>query len=40
MSEVEELKNQVINYLRTREIFRAYKASSYSKHYLAEHEQR
>lgn len=39
MSEVEELKKQVINYLRTRETFRAYKASGYSKRYLAEHEQ-
>ena len=39
MSEVEELKKQVINYLRTRETFRAYKASGYSKRYYAEHEQ-
>ena len=39
MSEVEALKKQVINYLRTREAFRAYKASGYSKRYLAEHEQ-
>ena len=39
MSEVEELKKQVINYLRTRETFRAYKASGYSKRYLAGHEQ-
>ena len=39
MSEVEALKKQVINYLRTRETFRAYKASGYSKRYLAEHEQ-
>ena len=39
MSEVEERKKQVINYLRTREAFRAYKASGYSKRYLAEHEQ-
>ena len=39
MSEVEELKKQVINYLWTREAFRAYKASGYSKRYLAEHEQ-
>lgn len=39
MSEVEELKKQVINYLRTLETFRAYKASGYSKRYLAEHEQ-
>ena len=39
MSEVEELKKQVINYLRTRETFRAYKSSGYSKRYLAEHEQ-
>ena len=38
MSEVEELKKQVINYLRTRETFRAYKSSGYSKRYLAEHE--
>lgn len=33
------MKKQVINYLRTRETFRAYKASGYSKRYLAEHEQ-
>ena len=39
MSEGEELKKQVIIYLRTRETFRAYKASGYSKRYLAEHEQ-
>ena len=39
MSEVEELKKHVINYLRTRETFRAYKASGYSKRYYAEHEQ-
>ena len=39
MAEVDELKKQVINYLRTRETFRAYKASGYSKRYLAEHEQ-
>ena len=39
MSDVEALKKQVINYLRTREAFRAYKASGYSKRYLAEHEQ-
>lgn len=39
MSEVEALKKQVINYLRTRETFRAYKASGYSKRYYAEHEQ-
>ena len=39
MSEVEELKKHVINYLRTRDIFRAYKDSGYSKRYLAEHEQ-
>lgn len=39
MSEVEELKKQVIIYLRTRETFRAYNASGYSKRYLAEHEQ-
>ena len=39
MSEVEALKKHVINYLRTREAFRAYKASGYSKRYLAEHEQ-
>ena len=39
MSEVKELKKQVINYLRTRETFREYKASGYSKRYYAEHEQ-
>ena len=39
MSDVETLKKQVINYLRTRETFRAYKASGYSKRYLAKHEQ-
>ncbi len=39
MSEAEELKKHVINYLQTRETFRAYKDSGYSKRYLAEHEQ-
>lgn len=33
------LKTHILNYLKTREIFAAYKASGYSKKYLAAHEQ-
>ncbi len=38
MAEIAVLKTQIINYARTREVFSAYKASGYSKKYLAEHE--
>ena len=38
MAEVAMLKTQIINYAKTREVFAAYKASGYSKKYLAEHE--
>ena len=39
MKEISELRTQIINYARTREIFAAYKKSGYSKTFLAEHEQ-
>lgn len=38
MAEIAVLKTQVINYAKTRKIFDGYKASRYSKKYLAEHE--
>lgn len=38
MGEIAVLKQQIINYAKTREVFAAYKASGYSKKYLAEHE--
>ena len=38
MAEVTVLKTQIINYAKTREVFDGYKASKYSKKYLAEHE--
>ena len=38
MAEIAVLKTQVINYARTRKVFDGYKASRYSKKYLAEHE--
>ena len=38
MAEIAVLKTQIINYAKTREIFDGYKASRYSKKYLAEHE--
>ncbi len=38
MAEIAVLKTQIINYARTREVFAGYKASGYSKKYLAEHE--
>lgn len=38
MAEIGVLKTQIINYAKTREIFDGYKASKYSKKYLAEHE--
>ena len=39
MKEISELRTQIINYARTREIFAAYIKSGYSKTFLAEHEQ-
>lgn len=38
MAEIAVLKTQIINYTKTRAVFDAYKASGYSKKYLAEHE--
>ena len=38
MEELTELREQVINYLNTRKTFAKYKASGYSKKFLAEHE--
>ncbi len=38
MAEIAILKTQIINYAKTREVFDGYKASRYSKKYLAEHE--
>ena len=38
IEELAEFREQVINYLNTREIFAEYKASGYSKKFLAEHE--
>lgn len=38
MAEIAVLKTQVINYAKTRKVFDGYKASHYSKKYLAEHE--
>ena len=38
MGEIAVLKQQIINYAKTREVFAAYKASGYAKKYLAEHE--
>ena len=38
MAEIAVLKTQIINYAKTREVFDGYKASRYSKKYLAEHE--
>lgn len=38
ISEISELRTQIINYAKTREIFAAYKNSGYSKAFLAAHE--
>ena len=38
MAEIAVLKTQIISYAKTREVFDGYKASRYSKKYLAEHE--
>lgn len=38
MSEIETLKKQILTYHKTKEVFAEYKASKYSKKYLAEHE--
>ena len=38
MAEIAVLKTHIINYSKTREVFDGYKASRYSKKYLAEHE--
>ena len=39
IKEIRELRTQIINYAKTREIFAAYKKSGYSKAFLSEHEQ-
>lgn len=38
MAEIEVLKKQILTYHKTKDIFAGYKASKYSKKYLAEHE--
>ncbi len=38
LTELSTLKIQIINYAKTREVFEQYKASGYSKSFLAEHE--
>lgn len=38
LTELSTLKTQIINYAKTREVFEQYKASGYSKSFLAEHE--
>ena len=38
MAEIEVLKKQILIYHKTKEVFAGYKASKYSKKYLAEHE--
>lgn len=39
MSEIAALKAQIINYVKTRETYAAYRKAGYSKQYLAAHEQ-
>lgn len=39
MADITVLKEQIINYAKTREVFAQYKASHYSKKFLAAHEQ-
>lgn len=38
LTELSTLKTQIINYAKTREVFEQYKASGYSKTFIAEHE--
>ncbi|MDD3228251.1 MAG: relaxase/mobilization nuclease domain-containing protein [Oscillospiraceae bacterium] len=38
MAEIAVLKTHIVNYAKTRDVFAGYKASKYSKKYLAEHE--
>ena len=38
MAEITVLRTQIINYMKTREVFAAYKKSGYSRKFLAEHE--
>ena len=38
MSEIAELRTQIINYAKTREVYEAYRKAGYSKKFLAEHE--
>ncbi len=39
MTEIAELKTQIINYSKTREVYAAYRKAGYSKKFLAEHER-
>lgn len=39
MSEIKVLETHIINYLKTKEVFAAYRASGYSKSFAAAHEQ-
>lgn len=38
MTEIAELRTQIINYAKTREVYEAYRKAGYSKKFLAEHE--
>ena len=38
MAEIAELRTQIINYAKTREVYEAYRKAGYSKKFLAEHE--
>ena len=39
MSEIADLKKQIINYSKTRDVYEAYRKSGCSKKFLVEHEQ-
>ena len=39
MSEIAEMKKQIVNYSKTREVYVAYRKAGYSKKFLAEHER-
>ena len=39
MSEIADLKTHIIHYVKTRDVYAAYRQSGYSKQFLAEHEQ-
>ena len=38
MKKISELRTQIINYAKTREVYEAYRKAGYSKKFLAEHE--